>query len=196
CQDNETGWVDWNGLARNRDIFEYTKALIVFRKSHNILHSSESLTMLDRYGYGYPELSYHGEEAWKAQLDNYNNRHIGIMYCGKKDKNSDADYIYIAYNMHWNSHRFALPSIANHAWVSQLGTEVNHVVFDEEKNMEYIDISPRSVTVLTGRTLSEEEKKRKASLQIKAIVPDKKRGVSTAVRKDNSAYNKRGSKKR
>ncbi len=163
CQDNETGWVDWRELDRNQELYTYVRELIAFRKQHSILHLPDSLTTLDRYGYGYPDLSYHGEEAWKVQLENYN-RHIGIMYCGQGDEGK-GDYIYIAYNMHWNSHRFALPSIANHKWRTVLGTAVNSVVFDEEKNMEYIDIAPRSVMILTGRRLTQEELRQKASVQ-------------------------------
>lgn len=163
CQDNETGWVDWRGLDRNQDLYNYVKELIAFRKRHSILHLDEGLTTLDRYGYSYPDLSYHGEEAWKVQLDNYN-RHIGIMYCGQNDE-GEGDYIYIAYNMHWNSHRFALPSIANHQWDSVLGTEVNGIVFNENKNMEYIDVAPRSVSILTGRKLTEAEIRQKTTAQ-------------------------------
>lgn len=175
CQDNETGWVDWRGLSRNQDLFAYTKELVSFRKSHGILHADENLTTLDRYHLGYPDLSYHGEEAWKAQLENHN-RQIGIMYCGKND--ADGDYIYIACNMHWDPHRFALPSIANHKWVSALGTEGSSVVYDGEKNMEYVEAAPRSVSILTGRTLSEEELKQRAAVQAKngSPVPEKAPG--------------------
>ena len=35
--------------------------------------------MLDRNGIGFPDLSYHSDEAWKADLATYN-RHLGIMY--------------------------------------------------------------------------------------------------------------------
>ncbi len=170
CQDNETGWVDWRNLVRNQGLYQYVRDLIAFRKEHSILHLKENLTMLDRYGQGYPDLSYHGEEAWKAQLENYN-RHIGIMYCGQDDK-GDGDYIYIAYNMHWNSHRFALPSIADHRWISMISTALNSVVSDEEKNMEYIDVSPRSVSILAGRKMTETEIKQKtAQAQTKNVTP-------------------------
>lgn len=163
CQDNETGWVDWREFSRNQELYTYVRDLIAFRKRHSILHLQENLTTLDRYGYGYPDLSYHGEEAWKVQMEHYS-RHIGSMYCGQNDE-GEGDYIYIACNMHWNSHRFALPSIANHKWVSVLGTAVNSVVFDEDKNMEYIDIAPRSVTILTGKKLSDVELRQKAAMQ-------------------------------
>lgn len=164
CQDNETGWVDWRELSRNQELYTYVRDLIAFRKRHSILHLQENLTTLDKYGYGYPDLSYHGEEAWKMQMEYYS-RHIGIMYCGRNDE-GEADYIFMACNMHWNSHRFALPSIANHKWRSELSTAVNSVVFDEDKNMEYIDIAPRSITILTGKKLTEAELRQKAAMQI------------------------------
>jgi isoamylase len=33
-QDNETSWLDWNRLGRNRDIFRFFKLMIAFRKAH------------------------------------------------------------------------------------------------------------------------------------------------------------------
>lgn len=176
CQDNETGWVDWRGIERNHEVFEFAKTLIAFRKNHSILHLDENLTTLDRYGYGYPDLSYHGEEAWKVQWES-DNRYVGMMYCGKSAGGEEGDYIYIAYNMHWNAHLFALPSIANHVWVCQLSTEQNVVLYNEEKRMEYIDIAPRSISILVGRTLTEEEKlqKQKNSMPAKeGAAPPKK----------------------
>jgi glycogen operon protein len=141
CQDNETGWVDWRGLVKNNDIFEYTKALIKFRKNHALLHLDDSLSLLDKQGCGYPELSYHGDEAWKARTESYN-RHIGIMYCGKT--NDENECLYIAYNMHWDEHRFALPSLGSCKWQTVLGTDVNEITDN------YIDVKPRSITILLG----------------------------------------------
>lgn len=152
CQDNETGWVDWRGLTKNADIYEHVKALIAFRRAHPIVHLDDTLSMLDRFGCGYPDLSYHGDEAWNVRLDD-NNRHIGIMYCGRGLDGESADYLYIASNMHWDTHRFALPSIANFEWTKALETTENVLVVDPEKKTGYIDVSPRSVTVLVGKKL-------------------------------------------
>lgn len=152
CQDNETGWVDWRGLAKNEDIHAYVKELIAFRRAHPITHLDDTMSMLDRFGYGYPDLSYHSDEAWNVRLDD-NNRHIGIMYCGRGLDGESPDYLYIASNMHWDSHRFALPSIADFEWTKALETTENMLVVDSEKKTGYIDVSPRSVTVLVGKKL-------------------------------------------
>lgn len=158
CQDNETGWVDWRGLTKNADIYEYVKGLIAFRRDHPIVHFDDKMSMLDRFGCGYPDISYHGDEAWNVRLDD-NNRHIGIMYCGQGASGENADYIYIASNMHWNSHRFALPSIANFEWVKAFETANSELAVDDEKNAAYIDAAPRSVTALVGRKLEKVSKK-------------------------------------
>jgi glycogen operon protein len=169
CQDNDTFWVDWRALAKNSDIFEYTKALIAFRKSHNILHLDAPLSMLDKYGCGYPDLSYHGCEAWKAQTESYN-RHIGIMYCGKNGE--ENEYIYIAYNMHWDTHRFALPSIGNCEWTAVIGTDNNEVVIDDEVKADYIDIKPRSISILVGKKSEAKPAEKKQGKSKDSVKPE------------------------
>src|SRR5581483_4570158 len=37
CQDNEMSWVDWNLNERQRDLLEFTRGLIAFRKEHPVL---------------------------------------------------------------------------------------------------------------------------------------------------------------
>lgn len=65
--------------------------------------------------------------------------------------------------MHWNMHRLGLPSIANYEWVSTFSTDENEVVFENSKNAQYIDLKPRSISILIGRKLPKTEKKSKAS---------------------------------
>jgi isoamylase len=39
CQDNEISWIDWSLVETNRELFEFTKALISLRKKHPELHA-------------------------------------------------------------------------------------------------------------------------------------------------------------
>lgn len=113
CQDNETGWVKWNMGAVGREVFHFVKELIALRKSHPVLHNGNELKILDYTACGYPDLSYHGEEAWRADFGNHS-RFAGVMYCGcyaKKGRDEDDDFFYVAYNMHWIPHTFALPTL-------------------------------------------------------------------------------------
>lgn len=153
CLDNETSWLDWRLVKRNENFFEYVKNMIQFRKNHPILHTQEELTMTDRLGFGCPDLSYHGEEAWKVDLSNYN-RHIAMMYCGRyarKENKREDDMIYIAYNMHWEAHQFALPSLrGGYHWevVSDTDSPV-----DEATIVNQVEVKPRSVKVLIGKKI-------------------------------------------
>ena len=79
------------------EIFGFTKALIRFRKEHSVLHSQKELKILDTLGCGYPDISYHGTEAWRPDLS-YISRMIGIMLCGNYAEKQDEPSIYIAYN--------------------------------------------------------------------------------------------------
>ena len=55
-------------------------------------------------------MSYHGGNAWYADMENYC-RQIGIMYCNSYSDDKSRSLIYIAYNMHWEKHNLALPKV-------------------------------------------------------------------------------------
>ena len=120
CQDNETGWVDWSRLGREKSFFHYVKELIAFRKEHGILHQKEALTGTDRSGSGIPDISYHGEAAWQIQQE-ASSRQLGILYSGSPKKESNC---FLVYNMHWIAHSFALPALPkDQAWYQVMSTE-------------------------------------------------------------------------
>lgn len=151
CLDNETSWVNWSNTENAKELFEFVKKLISFRKEHGILHMPSQLYMADFLSCGYPDISYHGNNAWYSVLENYN-RHIGIMYCSKYANNSDDDLIYVAYNMHWESHELALPKIADGCqWTVILDSTKEQKEF-EISNNKIAKIEPRSVVVLIGKT--------------------------------------------
>lgn len=107
CQDNEINWVNWKLLDKNKDLFLFVKQMIELRKKHNILHLESGLKMLDSLSCGCPDLSFHSEEAWRNPRLAYEH-HFGVMLCGDY---AEDDYFYVAYNMHWQKHVFALPNL-------------------------------------------------------------------------------------
>lgn len=109
CQDNDTGWIKWKENRFSREILTYTRFLISLRKANRILHRKEPFKVMDFIGLGYPDISYHGTEAWRPDLS-YISRMAGIMLCGQYAAPSDASF-YLAINMHWEPHRLALPKL-------------------------------------------------------------------------------------
>lgn len=145
CIDNLITWLNWNDIVKNNDIFEFYKSCIEFRKKHNILHMNRAFRMTDYCGIGCPDLSLHGEEAWKVETDDLT-RHFAMLYSNeyakvdingkalndKEEPKQTGDYIYIAINMHWTEHGFALPKLP-------IGKEWQ-ILFDTNRENSFVDI--------------------------------------------------------
>ncbi len=160
CQDNETGWIKWKKNAFGREIFAYVRELIALRRRHPVLHNVNELKILDYTGCGYPDLSYHGEEAWRAGLSNPS-RFAGVMYCGcyaKKEPEEDDDFFYIAYNMHWIPHSFALPKLPKGLkWYLLADTGKPEGIAEEpeyagtEKERQRAQVEPRTIQIYISK---------------------------------------------
>ena len=146
CQDNEITWLNWNNLNANRDIFDFTKNLIAFRKAHGVLHQPAPLRMMDYKMCGYPDMSYHGELPWKPDTSAYS-RQLGILYCGRygaSTKETEEEFLFITYNMHWEKHSFGLPRLPkDKKWETAFTTEEEDAVMEETS----VIIPPRSIYV-------------------------------------------------
>lgn len=154
CQDNGVAWLDWKDAKKNAEILEFWKMLITFRRKYPILHPDREPRLMDYLACGYPDLSYHGKYAWQPQTEN-GHRHVGIMICGKYAKSGegcDDTFLYIAINMHWESHKLALPRLPRGVgWETAFSTEIpgeTKTVSQAEEDSEWQrSIMPRSIQV-------------------------------------------------
>lgn len=160
CQDNEIGWVDWNAFKSNQELYEFVKEAIVFRKKYYILHMQEELKGVDYRALGYPDLSYHGAQAWYAPCER-NLRHLGMMYCGDYGR-QEKEFLFVAYNLHWMPHDFALPNLPKGAvWKFVVSTSKQEgKVFTEEdvktakqkgKGKRSVEVPSRTIAILIGK---------------------------------------------
>ena len=108
CQDNEISWLDWHLLETHRDLYDFVRRLIAFRKAHPVLRAANYDFSHNRTGY--PELSFHGTQAW-----NLNRYAPGLSFAylfaedsGRYGTEQDA-FIYVAVNAYWEEQRFILP---------------------------------------------------------------------------------------
>ena len=149
CQDNEITWLDWSIAKKGNKILEFWKQMIGFRKDHPVLTPATEYTGMDTRSVGYPDISFHGESAWKAQTEGHI-RHAGIMYCGLYADKADAkdDFLYLALNMHWEKHTLALPKLPKGMhWEMEISTEGTEVPIEDMT----IDCPPRTVLVYRGK---------------------------------------------
>ena len=157
CQDNAISWIKWNQTEFGAQLLEYTKLLIGLRKAHPILHSRASLKGMDYLSCGYPDISFHGREAWRPDTSPVS-RSIGIMYCGyygEIDGHKDDSLFYIGINLHWEAHYLALPQLPKgKEWTLYVSTDSQETLAANEKmakelTTQEIYIGPRTVAIYT-----------------------------------------------
>lgn len=158
CQDNAIAWIKWNQMESGRGLLEYTKQLIRLRKEHPVLHSRTPLKGMDYLSCGYPDISYHGRDAWRPDMSPAS-RSMGIMYCGyygEIDGHRDDIFFYIGINLHWKAHYFGLPQLPkDKEWKLYISTEPNDMseadVEEETGILQEIYVAPRTIAVYISK---------------------------------------------
>lgn len=158
CHDNELNWLDWSLLEENADIFEFFKYCIAFRHSHHVLRNKEHFHHQDRVGSGYADISWHGVHAWDVDWSELT---LAFMLDGNHARHGSEpdDTIYVAMNMHWDSHAFAIPTLPpSMRWHLFVDTNqfASNNIFEpgtepELEDQHYIVLGARSVVILVGR---------------------------------------------
>lgn len=149
CQDNPTGWLDWSRLEREKKLFSFVKALIALRKAHPVLSQEKELLGMDQISCGVPDVSYHGTCAWQTPAE-VSSRQLGVYYCGRMAGDEDC---FVAYNMHWLEHEFALPALPKgKKWY--LAADTKEGILDKEKPLDCQRealLKDRTIAVFLGR---------------------------------------------
>ena len=160
CQDNEIGWLDWNNIDKNADIFRFFQKIIAFRKTHKALRNEYHFGHCDYQNTGYPDFSWHGTKAWHPECC-HNNLTTAFMLNGNYAKTDDKpdDFIYVAINMHWQMHGFELPKLQDgYSWhiFSNTGMESPNDICEPGKevrlhNQNEVLVGERSIIILVGK---------------------------------------------
>ncbi len=153
CQDNAVAWIKWNQTESGKELLAYTKMLIRLRKEHPILHSAAPLKGIDYLSCGYPDISFHGREAWRPDTGSAS-RSMGIMYCGyygQIDGVKDDTLFYIGINMHWEAHNLGLPQPPKgKMWTLIASTfPKDDACPVTDGNAQEIRIAPRTIEIYT-----------------------------------------------
>lgn len=143
-QDNATGYVKWTKSAFGQEILELVRSLIKIRSEHASIGSDHALSGRDYLSYGYPDVSMHGEELWRADIGPTSHS-FGILYYDKYSDPEADKLIYIIYNMHWETKNIAVPKLKGHRkWELTLTS-------DEDNKYDHtsvISVVPRSFIIL------------------------------------------------
>jgi len=160
CQDNEISWIDWSQMEANKELFNFFKKMIAFRRAHPVLRNRTHFQNRDYIGSGYADISWHGTKAWYADWSS-NSRTLAFMLCGKHAKEGKANdnSVFVAMNMHWEMHGFELPRLpSGMLWHVFANTDAlpPHDIWEPGKEVKLDNqyeflVGPRSVVVLIGK---------------------------------------------
>ena len=151
CQDNLTSWLDWKLLDTHRDIFEFCKYMIHFRRNHPAIRKSIAQSHC-----GFPPISQHGATPWD---DNFtqDSKIVCTMFAGHDEKQDLEDIVYLAVNPYWESILIHLPKLPEplqwHLAVDTSLSDTGGCTFEKEQmshvGNDYL-IGARTVVVLTA----------------------------------------------
>lgn len=160
CHDNELNWLNWELIEKNADIWNFARHIINFRRNHPVLRNRDHYRHNDYKGTGYPDISFHGVNAWYADWSS-SSRVIAFLLDGGHAKNGymTDDTIYFAANMYWEALPFELPILpGNKNWYISVNTDMPapfdfHKLNEEQllENQNSCIVGPRSVIILVGR---------------------------------------------
>lgn len=153
CQDNEISWLDWTLLEKNKDMFEFFKYMIAFRKRHPVISKQMPNAVC-----GMEPLRTHDVNADITDLPE-NTRTFGISFAGyDRDKGRD-DIIYVAINTYWEDVKITLPTMNRRGtWylcVNTFGDENKCYCYEEGKEKRIFGsfvMMPRSVAIFIGKS--------------------------------------------
>ncbi|MBI4822295.1 MAG: glycogen debranching protein GlgX [Deltaproteobacteria bacterium] len=156
CHDNDLNWLDWTLLEKHRSIHRFVRSMIKLRHAHPVLRTKEHMKNRDTVGSGFPDVSWHGVEAWKPD---WNGRSLAYLLCGRHARDGEDDYVYVATNSYWDALSFELPRLpAGMSWHVFANTGVDSpgdaAELGKEPRLEDQNrflMGPRSVAVLIGR---------------------------------------------
>ena len=168
CQDNPVGWTDWKQEKKYRELTDFVVKLAAFRKDHPVLRMGGESAQRMYQGKGFPVVSYHGERAWFCNSEN-DSRLLGVLYagpCALRSDGTEDDYIYVAYNFHWEERKLALPDLPEGIrWKKVIDTsDMSTDGFCVEKEFFYeknLEVPPRTVLVMVGEKWDHTGEKRK-----------------------------------
>ena len=174
CQDNETGWVSWDNGETGDHIRDFVRKIIRFRNANPVFTSGIRFKSTDYRGFGYPDLSLHGKEAWKPDLSFYSHS-IGICVCENYVRDSEkTELLYIAVNMHWEKQELGLPKLSpGRRWNLLVDTAQEESFMETEcipDEQHVVEVEARSVKILNTVTSSKPVRRRKKKTVIKPEV--------------------------
>lgn len=145
CQDNIISWLDWSRLEEFKEIHDFVRHMIQFRKEHPILRKMTKPSSCQ-----FPEISVHNGTPFNASTY-YKTKLIGIMYAGRNEEDTEDDIVFYCMNAYWEPLVMQLPVLPNGKhW--HVDTNTNAEYFDGEDFTEKTELLGVNTIRVPART--------------------------------------------
>lgn len=145
CQDNIISWLDWGRLEEFKEIHDFVRHMIQFRKEHPILRKMTKPSSCQ-----FPEISVHNGTPFNASTD-YKTKLIGIMYAGRNEEDTEDDIVFYCMNAYWEPLVMQLPVLPNGKhWHVDTNTKAEY--FDGEDFTEKTELLGVNTIRVPART--------------------------------------------
>ena len=145
CQDNIISWLDWSRLEEFKEIHDFVRHMIQFRKEHPILRKMTKPSSCQ-----FPEISVHNGTPFNASTD-YKTKLIGIRYAGRNEEDTEDDIVFYCMNAYWEPLVMQLPVLPNGKhW--HVDTNTNAEYFDGEDFTEKTELLGVNTIRVPART--------------------------------------------
>lgn len=107
CQDNIISWLDWNRLTQYKEIHDFVRYMIAFRKAHPVIRKNTKPSVCQM-----PAVSVHNGYPYNGTAE-YNTHMIGVMFTGRNEEDTKDDIVFYCMNSYWEPLTLQLPSLSN-----------------------------------------------------------------------------------
>lgn len=163
--DNEKGWLNWDLLEKNTEVFNFFQRMIALRKQTYFLQTRHFYTgtVSEKHTRGLKDINWHGTTLYKPEWNNPSARALAFTIAGissesivysekhtNKNGFKDED-IHVMMNMGDKSLKFEIPQLPNRDWYVYADTFENQ----NSKDILYIQnsytVRPRSIVILVSK---------------------------------------------
>jgi len=154
CQDNALSWFDWNLLDINQEMFQFTKAIIKFRKRHPCLMQRQFLSGAKNDLSKQPDVSWHGLQLNKPEWGKQSSQ---VLACTLSRVEPDEEDLHLMFNMSDKALTMELPKLKGRKWYMAVDTACSissDVIVPKQQETiqgQNIEIRSHSIVVCESR---------------------------------------------
>jgi glycogen operon protein len=154
CQNNAVGWFDWGLLDNNRDMFEFTRAMIALRKRHASLRRRVFFNDEQPDRHQLPDIQWHGERLGQPPWDDPVCRVLCFTLAAVTASES---HLHVVMNLSEAPHALELPAISGNHWTLAIDTAASshsgQSFYEPGRPVQQTccEVHPRSVLVFEGK---------------------------------------------